>query len=113
LWTAEGIGRRPQRDDPERTDVREETLKRPALQQWYMGPRFRGEATSWKREDNQWDLQEEHRAEDREASSKDFKRNAENRKSNLVEWSAPSETEEEPRSTTSNATVSGKEENFG
>jgi hypothetical protein len=47
----------------------------------------------WEREDYQRELQEDHQAGDREASSRDFQRVAD-----LVEVSAPSEAEEKPTS---------------
>jgi hypothetical protein len=50
-------------------------------------PRLRGVATVWKREENQWELQEEHRAGDCEARSRDFQRVAENQEFDLVERS--------------------------
>jgi hypothetical protein len=62
---------------------------------------------------HQRDLQEDHRTGDREASSRDFQRVVENQELDLVEWSPPSETEEEPSSTTSNASVRGKKKTFG
>jgi hypothetical protein len=48
---------------------------------------------SWKWEDNQEDLQEDHQAGDHEVSSRDFQLVAKNHELDLLEGSTPSETE--------------------
>jgi hypothetical protein len=50
-------------------------------------------ATSWKREDNQHNLQKGHQAGDRKASIGDIQRVSENKEMALVEGSTTSETE--------------------
>jgi hypothetical protein len=81
----------------------------PVMQQWHKGPRpetaatrqneikesrHKAAATSWKREDNQHDLQEDHRAGDREVSRRDFQWVAKNQELDLVEGPTPFEMEE-------------------
>jgi hypothetical protein len=75
---------------------REETSEVPGMQKWHKEPRLRGAATSWKREDNQRDLQEEHRTGICEASNRDVQRVAENEEPGIVDGSTPSETVEAP-----------------
>jgi hypothetical protein len=62
---------------PKRTDSWNETTHVPGRHQWNQELRFQGTATSLKRENNQQDIQEDHQTGDREASSKDFQRDAE------------------------------------
>jgi hypothetical protein len=49
-------------------DVRDETLGEARRYQWNKEPRLKTAATSWKRQDIQQDLQENHRAGDCEAN---------------------------------------------
>jgi hypothetical protein len=118
LQTAEGIGSSRQEDDPqyesgkaqgtrsqeirpgecgtrnsERTDARKKTVDAPGRHQWNEEPRRGGAATALKREDNQRDRQEDHRAGVREASIRDIQRVAENEEPYFVERSAPSGAE--------------------
>jgi hypothetical protein len=70
-------------------------LEEPRMQKWNEEPRLQGAATSWKQEDNQGDLQEDHRAGDHEESKRDVQWVSENKEMDLVERSAPSETKKE------------------
>jgi transcriptional regulator of acetoin/glycerol metabolism len=85
-------------------------VERPGIQQWLKEPRTKSAATqqngnkgsshettatSWKREDNQHDLQKDHQAGDRKASIGDLQRVSENKEMDLVERYTPCETEKE------------------
>jgi hypothetical protein len=63
------------------------------MQHWHKGSSHETTATSWKREDNQHDLNKGHQAGDCKTSIEDIKRVSENTKMDLVEGTAPSETE--------------------
>jgi hypothetical protein len=65
------------------------------MQQWHKGSSHETTATSWKREDNQHDLQKGHQAGYFKTSIEDLKRVSENKEIDLVERTAPSETEKE------------------
>jgi hypothetical protein len=63
--------------------------------QWKKEPRLEIGATSGKQESTQQDLQEDCRAEDRKANSEDFHYTAENKRLDIVERLATSETKKE------------------
>jgi hypothetical protein len=74
-------------------NIQEETLEGPRMQQWHKGLMPETEAT--KQEGIQQDLQGDPRAGDHETSSRDFQRVAKSEGVNIVEGSAPSETEKD------------------
>jgi hypothetical protein len=69
----------------------------PGMQQWHKGSVPQTAAMFKKRGDNQHDLQKGHQTGDCKTSIEDLKRVSENKKVDLVEGTAPSETEKEDR----------------
>jgi hypothetical protein len=76
-------------------NVREETSGETGRHQWSKGPRLKGAATSWKREDIQQDHQEGSHVGDHEAMSRTFSQDSEKEYQDIVEGSAPSTMKEE------------------
>jgi hypothetical protein len=67
----------------------------PGSHKWNEELRLQRAATSWKREENQQDLQEVHQMEDHETSSRNFQQVTKNDPLDILEDSTPSETEKE------------------
>jgi hypothetical protein len=73
-------------------DSKRETTDAPGRHQGNQESKLQGPATAWKRNDNQWELQEGHRAGNFEASSRNFHWITENEELYHVEGSTPSKT---------------------
>jgi hypothetical protein len=67
----------------------------PGMQQWHKGSVPQTAAMFKKRGDNQHDLQKGHQTRDCKASTENLKRVSENKEMDIVEGTAPSETEKE------------------
>jgi hypothetical protein len=67
----------------------------PGRHQWNQEPRFHGTATSWKRENNQRDIEKDHRAGVRKESKLDVQRATKINGPDLVEGSTSSKKEKE------------------
>jgi hypothetical protein len=74
--------------NPNRTDARKEATDAPGRHQWSQEPRLQLEAASWKREDNQRNLQEVHWTGNREANCQMYCWATKNQRLDLVEGSA-------------------------